>query len=95
MEGALAITFIFGGGALFLLALSPVGRALAARIRGGTPASDESQHRMEALERWMTEEFEALHQELVEVQERVDFTERLLAQQRNAGELAEGPPEAP
>ena len=33
MEGLFAITFIFGGGTLFLLALSPVGRALAERIR--------------------------------------------------------------
>ena len=33
MEGVLAITFIFGGGTLFLLSLSPVGRALAERIR--------------------------------------------------------------
>ena len=34
MEGVLAITFIFGGGTLFLLSVSPVGRALAERIRG-------------------------------------------------------------
>ena len=32
-EGILAITFIFGGGSLFLLAISPVGKALADRIR--------------------------------------------------------------
>ena len=42
MEGVLAITFIFGGGTLFLLAVSPVGRALAERIRsqGAQPGPD-------------------------------------------------------
>ena len=42
MEGILAITFIFGGGTLFLLAISPVGRALAERIRahGAQPGTD-------------------------------------------------------
>lgn len=93
MEGALAITFIFGGGALFLLALSPVGRAIAERIRGGPP--DETRQRVEALERWLTQEFERLHDELTEVQERVDFAERLLARRRSAGELAGGPTDAP
>ena len=29
MEGILAITFIFGGGTLWLLSLSPVGKAIA------------------------------------------------------------------
>ena len=42
MEGVLAITFIFGGGTLFLLSVSPVGKALAERIRnhGARPAPD-------------------------------------------------------
>lgn len=95
MEGVLAITFIFGGGALWLLALSPVGRALAARIQGRAPGSEEMSKRVEALEQWMTQEFEAIHRELVEVQERVDFAERLLAQRRSSGELPKGASEAP
>ena len=95
MEGILAITFIFGGGALWLLALSPVGRALAARIQGRAPASEETRKRVEALEQWMSQEFESIHRELVEVQERVDFAERLLAQRRSSGELPGGVPEAP
>lgn len=95
MEGILAITFIFGGGALWLLALSPVGRALAARIQGRAPGSEETRKRVEALEQWMSQEFESIHRELVEVQERVDFAERLLAQRRSSGELPGGAPEAP
>ena len=35
MEGLFAIVFLFGGGTLFLLSVSPVGRALAERIRSG------------------------------------------------------------
>ena len=37
MEDILAIVFIFGGGSLFLLAISPIGKAIAERIRGGAP----------------------------------------------------------
>ena len=42
MEGILAITFIFGGGTLFLLSISPVGKAIAERIRlhGAVPTQD-------------------------------------------------------
>lgn len=42
MEGILAITFIFGGGTLFLLSISPVGKAIAERIRsqGAVPVQD-------------------------------------------------------
>ena len=34
IEGVLAIVFLFGGGTLFLLSISPIGRAVAERIRG-------------------------------------------------------------
>jgi len=36
MEGVLAIVFIFGGGTLFLLSVSPIGKAYAERIRAKT-----------------------------------------------------------
>ena len=39
MEGILAIIFIFGGGTLFLLATSPIGKAIAERIRNSGPAA--------------------------------------------------------
>jgi hypothetical protein len=41
LTGLLAVTFLFGGGTLFLLAISPVGRAIAARIQGKAVTSDE------------------------------------------------------
>ena len=80
MEGILAIIFIFGGGTLFLLSISPVGKALAERIRGQGRAEADPE---------LLAEVDALRAELAELQERVDFTERLLGQ-RQPGELGQG-----
>lgn len=86
MEDILAITFIFGGGSLFLLAISPVGRAIADRIRGvGVPTN--VLEKMKESHVRVLEEVDQLRQELTEVQERLDFAERLLAQQRELGRL--------
>ena len=82
MEGVLAITFIFGGGTLFLLAVSPVGRALAERIRsqGAPPGPDPE----------LLAEVDALRAEVSELHERVDFAERLLAQRPEPGKIEAG-----
>lgn len=82
MEGVLAITFIFGGGTLFLLSISPVGRALAERIKhhGGLPAQDPE----------LLAEFDALRAEVSELHERMDFAERLLAQRPEPGKIGAG-----
>jgi hypothetical protein len=80
MEGLFAITFIFGGGTLFLLAISPVGKALAERIRGrAEPAHDPE----------LLAEVDALRNEVAELHERVDFTERILSNQ-DRHELGKG-----
>jgi hypothetical protein len=77
-EGILAITFIFGGGTLFLLAVSPVGKALADRIRHGrSPGSPEPDPGVLA-------ELEQLRSDVTDLQERVDFAERLLAEKKAA-----------
>jgi hypothetical protein len=82
MEGVLAIIFIFGGGTLFLLAVSPVGRALAERIRsqGAHPGPDPE----------LLAEVDALRAEVSELHERVDFAERLLAQRQEHGKIEAG-----
>jgi hypothetical protein len=81
MEGILAITFIFGGGTLFLLSVSPVGRALAERIRGqAQPAHDPE----------LLAEVDTLRHEVAELHERVDFAERLLAQRQEPGKVGAG-----
>ena len=74
IEGVLAITFIFGGGTLFLLAISPVGKAIAERIRHG-PQPLGGGTDPEVLS-----ELDQLRQNITDLQERLDFTERLLAQ---------------
>jgi hypothetical protein len=85
MEGILAITFIFGGGTAFLLAISPIGRAIAERIRahGAIPMQDPE----------LLAEVDALRRDVSELQERVDFTERLLAQSQERQQVGKGGPE--
>ncbi len=82
MEGILAITFIFGGGTLFLLSVSPVGKALAERIRshGAVPVQDPE----------LLAEVDQLRREVAELQERMDFTERILLQNQERGQIAKG-----
>jgi hypothetical protein len=91
VEDILAITLLFGGGAVFLLSISPVGRAIADRIRrGGGDLSHELAARIRESQLAMEDELEGLRHELVEVQERLDFAERLLAKQREPEQLAPG-----
>jgi len=81
IEGVLAITLIFGGGTLFLLSISPVGRALADRLRGhAAPAQDPE----------LLAEVDALRQEVAELHERVDFAERVLLNSPDRKELGKG-----
>jgi hypothetical protein len=82
MEVLFAITFIFGGGTLFLLSLSPVGKALAERIRGhgAQPAPDPE----------LLAEVDALRADVAELHERMDFAERLLAQRPEPGKIGAG-----
>jgi hypothetical protein len=82
MEGILAITLIFGGGTAFLLSISPIGRAVAERIRsrGAVPMHDPE----------LLAEVDALRRDVSELQERVDFTERLLAQAQERGQVGKG-----
>lgn len=91
MEDILAITFLFGGGAVFLLSISPVGRAIADRIRrGSNPVPRADLDHLRELQVTMYEEIESLRAEVAELREQVDFTERMLARQRAEGHLLEG-----
>ena len=81
MEGILAVIFLFGGGTLFLLSVSPVGRAVADRLRGQAPSGGDPE---------LLAEVDALRQELAELQERVDFAERVLLSGSDRGELKRG-----
>ena len=82
MEGILAVTFIFGGGTAFLLAISPIGKAIAERIRasGAVPMHDPE----------LLAEVDSLRRDVNELQERVDFAERLLAQSQERQQVGRG-----
>lgn len=84
MEGILAIIFIFGGGTAFLLSISPIGKAYAERIRART-------HQMAPPDPQLLGEIDDLRMQVAELHERVDFTERLLAERREAPPLSPGP----
>ncbi len=88
LEGALAIFFIFGGGAVFLFAISPIGRAIADRIRGkGQVGGGERIVHLQESHEALLDEVDSLRQEVTDLQERVDFTERLLAKDREQARL--------
>jgi hypothetical protein len=75
VEAILAISFIFGGGTLVLLSLSPIGKAIAERIRHGKSGAMGPDPELLG-------ELDRLRNDMTELQERVDFAERLLAQKQ-------------
>ena len=91
MEDILVVVFLFGGGALFLLAISPIGRALAERIRGkGQQAVGEVRTELAEHKEALEQELETVRREVAELAERVDFAERLLARQREDQRIGPG-----
>lgn len=88
LTGILAVTFIFGGGSCFLLAISPIGRAIAERIRGRAPYADDRVGSLLESHDALVDEVEALRGEFADLQERLDFTERLLARERDPSRIA-------
>ncbi len=88
MEDILAIVFLFGGGTIAAIAFSPIGRALADRIRGKHSnadgiAAELSEHREET-----TAQIANLQGQVGELAERLDFAERMLSKQKEAERLA-------
>ncbi len=79
MEDIVAITLIFGTGGAFLMSISPIGRAIAARIKGGGAVDSGELRELQDTVHDLLEENRSIREELVEVQERVDFAERLLS----------------
>jgi hypothetical protein len=72
-----------GGFFTWMISLSPLGKALAERLRHGAvpPSQDGRQHEE------MLAAVEELRREVAELAERVDFTERLLARREQAERL--------
>ncbi|MBI1723005.1 MAG: hypothetical protein HYR48_03745 [Gemmatimonadetes bacterium] len=74
---------------IVILAFSPVGRALANRIlHGKQPVGGTLEDpRVEEL----SDEVSSLRRQIGEMQERIDFAERMLARARTKGVLGAGP----
>ncbi|PYP44258.1 MAG: hypothetical protein DMD42_08335 [Gemmatimonadetes bacterium] len=89
MEDILALILIFGGGACIAMAFSPIGRALADRIRGrsATPGSGDVGTQLAEHKEALDQELETVRREVAELAERLDFAERLLARQREGERL--------
>lgn len=70
------------------VARSPIGQAFARRIQGkyGTGSDPELLEVVSA----MRDQLDAMQQQLIETQERVEFTERLLSRERQTKQLSEG-----
>ena len=82
MEDILAIILIFGGGTAIAISFSPIGKAIAERIRG--------QLRTAETDPALLQDMDDMREQLSELQERVDFTERLLAKDREGQALKPG-----
>jgi len=83
MEGVLALMIpivAVGGFFGWMIALSPVGKAIAERLRNGPPQRGAEQEDL-------VDGVEQLRREVAELAERVDFTERLLGQQRGGDRI--------
>jgi hypothetical protein len=86
--GLVAVILLFGGGTAFLLAISPIGKALAARISGKKAAVEDDETAEEVKElRREVDEMQHWNEQMSELGERVDFLERLVAKQREAERL--------
>lgn len=70
-----------GGFFAWMIALSPVGKAYAERLKAGTSAGGGGTAEDHAE---LVESVEQLRREVAELAERVDFTERLIGQGKSA-----------
>ncbi|MFI5207684.1 MAG: hypothetical protein ACHQX4_06665 [Gemmatimonadales bacterium] len=78
MEDILAIIMVFGTGMLAVVAFSPIGKAIAERLRGHSaqPLPTEEIDDVRA-------QLQSIQEQISELAERQDFTERLLAKAKD------------
>jgi len=90
VEDILAIVMVFGTGMLGIIAFSPIGRAIANAInrKSGAGLAPELSAAVDEL----GDRVATLQQQVSELAERQDFTERLLAKARERGLPAGGAP---
>ena len=85
MEDILAIIMVFGTGMVGIVAFSPIGRAIADRLRhkDGAPLPTEELDDIRG-------HLQSMQEQVSELAERADFSERLLAQQKDKGAIGPG-----
>ncbi len=81
-EGIIALALFFTVGVTVVLR-GPLGRAIADRIAGRSAAAERPNEQVIA-------EADELRQRVAELEERQDFTERVLARQREQSQLDSG-----
>jgi hypothetical protein len=86
--GELAMFLAIGAAAVALL-FGPIGSALARRL-GGRPDPGDAHAEIEEMSARVTAEVDDLRSRLAEVEERLDFAERLLAHGGPANQLPGG-----
>ena len=86
--GELAMFLAIGAAAVAVL-FGPIGSAVARRI-GGRPEPTDARAEIEEMHARVTDEVDDLRNRLAEVEERLDFAERLLAHGRQADQLPGG-----
>ena len=79
MVGVFIPIVAMGGFFAWMISISPLGKALAERLKHGPQRGGAVDDQAE-----LAESVEQLRREVAELAERVDFTERLLGQQRAA-----------
>lgn len=96
MEDVIALlipVIAVGGFFAWMISLSPVGKAIAERLRHGVvppPGRRGARGLSDEEHDELLDGVDQLRREVAELAERVDFTERLLGQQRGAERLGSG-----
>ena len=88
LEGIAAVVLLLGVGLILAALVWPLIRAFARRIEGGVPGA-EMQAELDGL-RERVRQLEEVPQRMAELEERVDFTERVVAQGREPDRLQRG-----
>lgn len=87
MEDIFYTVLVLGGGTLFLLAISPIGRAIASRIERRGEVDEDTLEEIRNAQHVIAEELASVRVEIVDMNERIDFTERLLSKSRETRQI--------
>jgi hypothetical protein len=89
-----AVRFIIGAGLLGTMAVvlgGPIGKALASQLKGELPGAQGDGRILAQLDD-LSQDMQGLRDDLGQLHERMDFTERLLTQQSQESRLRPGEP---